>query len=698
MAKKKAAQNTPVKAEKEEGTNPGTPAAKLKNKPTEVASDEEVTKVAKVLPFPQQALPPDPNVEASKALADPGTSGVHKVLEGAGQDKAKVEKALEPFEAVAKAIEPNSKELAEGLRKDIEILKKGETQSPEYKEALRRTVALQTILRAEGTAHLDAQQLAHAVKHAQEGPKVDVYEERTTILPPGGSTALGVLIGAAALISPELAHAAEGAAKDISSRGGVGTTEAAIIVGIGLLLAGPTVVKKYLKKGPPPTPPVSRDNPIKLQSETKNGSLYPFSKSDMKNVGIGMKGKINIENSMVIGEKVYLSLDSHMPGDNGIQPVLPMSIEDAKRLGVVFDKQGNIQKVPGGEFVYLEGRPIGSDEHVAQAARGMDVLLAAEGTPVALKDSNGSVTQVRPLSVTESGKDAGATVSYGKAVGVDIGTGPNDPVRVKVEVYDPADPESDPRVLAFGLSKPKVLEARTFEMSRAEAIQLGILRVDKAGDPPVLAENAVLALNDEAANLHRNNRVFVPTSNEGGFTFYPAKAVGTKERIVGDIVKVDPEKTSRQGDTVYVWMRTPDLNSAGKDKLYSAEPVPMSLAEARKLGIYVSHDGKLKVVSNEFVMTPVTKEGDQVLVGGKPFSGELNEGDVSVMFRLHDGKIEMSEKEKPQALKAEILPPPSVSDVRGKKIPDALKVLGPLGVGLFAMAPDTAHAAAPQFS
>ncbi|HKX11547.1 MAG TPA: protein phosphatase 2C domain-containing protein, partial [bacterium] len=222
---------------------------------------------------------------------------------------------------------------------------------------------------------------------------------------------------------------------------------------------------------------------------------------------------------------------------------------------------------------------------------------------------------------------------------------------------------------------------------------LGILKVEKHGSPPVLAENAVLALNDEAAALHRNNRVYIPTSNEGGLTFYPSKNMKSKERVVGDIVKVDTEKTTRQGDTVYVWMRTPDPSAKDGTQLHSTEPVPMSLAEARKLGIYVSHDGSLKIVSNEFVMTPVSKTGNQVLVGGKPFAGETDEG-ISVMFRLgKDGKIEMDAVEKPKAPKVELLPPPPKADLSGKKIPEVVKVLGPLGVGLFAMMPGTAEAA-----
>src|SRR5262249_28256154 len=133
--------------------------------------------------------------------------------------------------------------------------------------------------------------------------------------------------------------------------------------------------------------------------------------------------------------------------------------------------------------------------------------------------------------------------------------------------------------------------------------------------------------------------------------------------------------------------------AALKYKPMGAEPVPMSIAEARKLGISLGHDGTLRVDKNDFIMRQVSKgEGNKVLMDGKILKDD--EAPLSVHFEVTKSGIRLKTvdgQEVKEPVTGAMLS--GTAAARSKLVP-AAKAAGPLGIALLALfSPETAHAA-----
>ncbi|MFO1462393.1 MAG: protein phosphatase 2C domain-containing protein [bacterium] len=626
-----------------------------------------------------------------KLAAETDPEGLRSRLDAKGADPKQV---LEPLAGVEKALEATKPELSAKLKADRETLLKGEKDSPEYEAAMQRLVLLDAALRGplEYGKGMKPEALESFVRPLYEEPPPSSKG------PSSGATGTfatgtGVVLGILALLAPETARAAEGPLQQIQQSLHVGPVEALMILGIGTLIGLPMVRKFWSgPKGPGEPPPASRDNPVRVEQDGKTLTVRPFEKRDLQSGRVieGTVGTFSKGDSIVVGDTVHLGLETFDPasGNKKSTQFLMVSKEEAKRLGVKFNKAGDeIAELPKTEFLVKEtdNRPEPKLPVAADAA--------PKDKPVAVvKDPQGQETEVKDLSVADSAKGSGALRSFGKATSVEVSKDNPKQVTVRVDVYDPADPNADPTSLAFGIGKPEVVEQRSFTMSREEAQRFGL----PLGEPGVsvqVTEQKLLVLNDKASDVGVGNALYIPTSNEGGQLIYPAHTIG-KKAISGKIVTVDADRTSVLGDTVYVFFRTPDMPGM-KGKALGADPIPMTLAEARKLGIALGYGGKLRVEKNQFILSEVQKgKGKDVLVDGKPFEGE--DAPVSVRFKVgDDGKIHLTgtdgkDLEAPKVEAGMV----TGEGAQGVKIPDAVKVLGPTAAGiLLLLSPNMAEAA-----
>src|SRR5262249_53566821 len=152
----------------------------------------------------------------------------------------------------------------------------------------------------------------------------------------------------------------------------------------------------------------------------------------------------------------------------------------------------------------------------------------------------------------------------------------------------------------------------TADQAKAWGVQVG----GKPGAKLEVSGHRMVVIDDQPSDAGIGKSVWLQTAQDKGCLIYPAHTAGTKV-ISGTVVRVDASKTSRLGDTVYVVFEYPDL-AAGKYRPLGTEPVPMSIAEARKLGISLGHDGTLRVDKNDFILNEVTKDShNKVMMDGK---------------------------------------------------------------------------------
>ncbi|MCC6273541.1 MAG: FHA domain-containing protein [Deltaproteobacteria bacterium] len=642
-------------------------------------------KGADVIPFRPKAKPADDGAMKKAALTDP--EGLRARLDEKSADPQKI---LEPMEGIAKALEGIRSDLSAKLRADRDTVLKGDKGSPEYEAALQRLVLLDAALRGplEYGKGMKPESLETFVAPLyDEGPPssqgpvdgISPSDPNWGRWGTGGGFALGLLT----LLLPDTAKAAEGPLQQIQQGLHVGPIEALMILGIGTLIGLP-LVRKFFSgpKGPVEAPPASRDNPVRIETEDKVTTIRPFEKRDLQSGRVveGTIGTLSRADSEVIGDSVHLGLETFDPvsGNKKATQFLVVSKEDAKRLGIRFNKAGDeIVQWPALEFLVKENSTL------AEPQLPIAADAAPKSRPVAVvKDAHGQETELQDLSFVDPARDSGALRSFGKATSVEVSKDNPGQVTVRVDVYDPADPNADPSSLAFGIGKPEVVEQRSFTLSRDEAQRFG-LPLGEPGVPVTVTQQKLLLLNDKASDIGAGNALYLPTSNEGGHLIYPAHTAG-KKAISGKIVTVDADRSSVLGDTVYVFFRTVDLPGK-KGSAVGAEPIPMSLAEARKLGIALGHGGKLRVQKNQFILSEVEKgKGKNVLVDGKPFE---EDAPISVRFKVgDDGKIHLTGTDGKDLGVPKVEAGMVTGDAaQGLKVPEAVKVLGPAATGLLLM-------------
>ncbi|MCE9624129.1 MAG: FHA domain-containing protein [Deltaproteobacteria bacterium] len=654
-------------------------------KPDSGAPASNGGKGADVIPFPKRKVD-----SGFKRAADTDPEGLVAKLD---VPDANPKVVLAPMEGIEKGISESNPSLAAKLKADRETVLKGDKESPEYKDALQRLVLLDAALRGP----LD---YGKGMKPSDlEGFVKPLYEDGPpSSIPPSGdvtksfATGSGVVLGLLALFSPETARAAEGPLQQIQSSLHIGPVEALMVLGIGTLIGIPMVRKFWGgTKGPSAPPPASRDNPVRIEQDGKTTTIRPFEKRDLKAGGVidGTIGTISKADSEVVGDSVHLTVEAFDPitGTKKATTMISVSKEEAGRLGIKLNKAGDeIAEVPRQEYLLQDVKTL------PQPKLDLAADAAPKDKPVAIvQDGHGQETRIQDLGLFDPTKDSGALRSFGKPTSVEVSKDDPNKVTVRVDVFDPADPNADPTNLAFGIGKPEVVEQRSFTMSKEEAARFG-LPLGEPGVPVTVSENKILLLNDKPSDIGSGNALYIPTSNEGGSLIYPAKMAG-KKAIAGKIVTVDADRTSVLGDTVYVFFRGMDMPGK-KGAAVGTEPIAMSLAEARKLGIALGQGGKLRVENNQFILSDVTRGKDKnVLVDGKAFEGDA--APVSVRLKVgDDGKIQLAGTDgKP--LEA---PKVDAGMVTGEganalKIPTAVKVLGPTLAGLLLLAdPSIAHA------
>jgi len=621
-------------------------------------------------------------------------SGISTRLARHSNDPQAQAALLKPFDDLAKGIEGNDKDLAAKVREDIQTLKTVDPKSDKYKAAATRLGDAEAFLndRAANPEPIQATEVVDIVRSAYDSDAPTLRMKRSLITSGEGMGGLAVLLGLGTALFPRDAMASDGKVA------GMGSTELGMIVAIGSLFALPTLVKmarKWLKPTEPPPPPATKADPVKVEQEIGKFEIRPVTKDDIKSKQAKDFDvtKIDPEGTTVVGDKVYVSFKGvRAPGAKGegdIDSMVAMSRRDAQRLGIKFDKVGNISEIPKGEFA-LRTTATAKDPGLPPAA---DVGPAAPLVPIEAVDASGQKAKIQPLAVTDTQAGDPDLRSFGKVTGVEPVPGDKDKVRVTVDIYDPADPKADPTLLPFGMAKPQVVEQRSFVVSRDEAAKSFGVKTDKDGTMSVGQLNFVV-VNDEAAGITMKNPLFVPTGGDTGYYIASSKmsgknAIGVPSRIV----EVDTKATSRQGDTIFVYFRTKAL-PGDKSELVSADPIALPIAEARKLGITLGVDGGVRIAKNEFMLSEVKKTpDDKISVDGQPFEGD--KAPVSVrLVKGGDGKMHLEASEgvsSPEGGEGKLLNPTGAQD-KGK-IPDAVKVLGPLAVGIIAMWPGGAEAA-----
>jgi serine/threonine protein phosphatase PrpC len=545
-------------------------------------------------------------------------------------------------------------------------------------------------------------------------PTPEVSGERSTFRPPAflAGPAAALLAGAGVLF-PRAAEAAplhqhiDSVTEAYKTAGVTG----AIVAGFALAVGVP-LYRRYVASRENPILPVSSENPVRTREGASEFTIQPFSRQDMRsNRAIdGIPARISLEGSVVIGDEVRVAFvggrfdfsDPKNPKQIEVASLAPLTFsrEEAQRLGIKFDKRGDILEVPKGE-VLIQENVRGDQEEL-----GIPISEAARKThePVWTQFSqvHGS-TRMRPFDIRldvaeEKTKEASPLKSYARVSGIEVDRQRPGQVGVQVEVYDPSDPAASPTNLMFSIAnpgrmqKPEVVEKRVIWMSVAEGKAMGIERGK-------LSAEKLFVMEDQPNEVTTKKALAVMTNERGGYLISSPKNFGRQVVVEGTFASVD--RVSFEADKVHVWFMTSDLPGK-KGKRLSMDPVTMSLAEARQLGILPGYSGKTRIQRNEFFLQDFSREvNGQLVIEGKAVRGTVAGMDLRIE-EGKDGRMQMGLEEAPLVLDLSDLkdkPPPSSGRARqmaSEMVPRGAAYSVGAPVGIFTAL--TAHGVDPKIA
>jgi ppGpp synthetase/RelA/SpoT-type nucleotidyltranferase len=610
---------------------------------------------------------------------------------------------LRPGAVAGKTIRPGRRE-ARTIRPERPTV----LPSPEASQGFEETPELQVSELGEENPYAQAAQKKGSF---QEGIQENSQEKPTWRPPKGLAGPAAILLAGIGSLFSEVAKAAplqEAAplhqhVDSVSEAYKTAGIAGAVVAGLALAVGVP-LYRRYVASRESPIIPFSRENPIRVTEGASDFTIQPFVKQDMKSNRVidGIPAKVSLDGTEVIGDVVRVGFvgqgfdlrDPNNPKRVEVTPMeaLGMSREEAQRLGIKFDKNGDILEVPSGEFL-IEVNVRGNQEElgipISEAARKTQEPVWTE-----LKQGHGT-TRMRPFDIRLDVAQATAAESsplrsYGRVSGIEVDENRPGQLGVRLEIYDPSDPAANPTNLMLGVSSsrerpmPEVVENRVIWMSGADATTLDIQSREIVGEK-------LFVLEDQPSEVTAKKALAVMTSESGGYLISSPKNFGRQVVVEGTFASVD--SVSFEADKVHVWFKTLDLPGKKGERL-SVDSVTLSLAEARQLGILPGHGGKARIQRNEFFLQDFTQKANgQLIIEGKAIRGTVAGMDVRIE-EGKDGKMQMGLDHVPLVLDLSDLKdnqsPPSSQRRTGTGI--AGLIGGSMGL-LTLLAPDAAHAA-----
>lgn len=294
---------------------------------------------------------------------------------------------------------------------------------------------------------------------------------------------------------------------------------------------------------------------------------------------------------------------SRLNDAKGRSRTLTIPKEDAERMGFEFNAGGKMTKIPDGNWIIRDdfregtvGSVLGSEGLLSPAgrresstSRPLPATVQARGW-----DDDGLAAQVRRYDMAKGEKiPPGPRYAIAEIVGTQGDLNRIDQVGLKVHLYDPQDPKARHERLQTRVPgadfdaahNPVVLEERTIWIPVNQARAMGI------HEGPT-ARGLLLVLETEPFRFPRNQGLKV---EDGDYLNYilPAGQVDMERHVPGVSVRLNlSDKASFAMGEDRVQLTFDEVDLSGQK---TSIPITMSFGQARKLGVVVSADGRVRV-------------------------------------------------------------------------------------------------------